>query len=146
VNDSKQNLPILFVSADLPMNGVMKKHILTLAPFLLFLSSCALFPLQGDLDPPDPYAEAMLQQQEAQAMQQYQINMARARRDITLGMTHEDVMNIWGEPRSIDRAGHDSSGNQRWVYYEGLSSPWSLSTMRVVYFEEGRVVGWDKQR
>lgn len=62
--------------------------------------------------------------------------------DLYLGMRMDDVRQNWGEPRRVDTAGHWGSGNQRWVY----SPPPSLrgfQSERVIYFEEGRVAGWE---
>ena len=63
--------------------------------------------------------------------------------EITLGMRMSDVVAIWGEPRDIETAGHANQGNQRWTYYQGLSSRWSMSATRIVYFEQGKVAGWE---
>lgn len=63
--------------------------------------------------------------------------------DVTLGMSSQQVYSVWGEPADIETAGDPRYGNQRWIYYLGLSSPWSMRQARVVYFEQGRVVGWE---
>lgn len=63
---------------------------------------------------------------------------------ISYGMDMNDVTSVWGEPGSIESAGDSSDGNQRWTYYSGLSSRYGLGDKRIVYFENGRVVGWKK--
>jgi hypothetical protein len=68
---------------------------------------------------------------------------ARERHDLILGMDRDDVLSIWGDPREVQVAGDARLGNERWIYPMGLSSPWSLGQSRVVYFESGRVVGWE---
>jgi hypothetical protein len=63
------------------------------------------------------------------------------RRDIFLGMEMRDVRDIWGIPLDIESAGDPRSGNQRWVYPGSLE--WVSYGKRLVYFEAGRVVGWE---
>lgn len=72
------------------------------------------------------------------------VDHARESKEIVLGMDREDVISMWGEPREIFTAGHPGEGNEKWVYFDGLSSRWSVSDARVLYFENGRVAGWDK--
>ena len=74
------------------------------------------------------------------------LSAAKARRDVVTGMSSDEVRAIWGEPREVEHAELPGSGNERWTYYEGLSSRWSLSTARVIYFESGRVAGWEVQK
>lgn len=85
-------------------------------------------------------------QQEQQDQQDAMIRQALKSGDVTLGMGMEDVLRSWGEPRSVDTAGDPRSGNQRWVYYDGLSSRWGMSQKRILYFERGRLVGWETAR
>jgi hypothetical protein len=54
-----------------------------------------------------------------------------------------DVRSTLGEPQRIEIAGQAGLGYEKWVYYEGLTSSWSLGSARNIYFEEGRVAGWD---
>lgn len=74
------------------------------------------------------------------------LSAAKARRDVVIGMSPDEVRSLWGEPREIEHAGLAHSGNERWTYYEGLSSRWSLSPARIIYFEGGRVSGWEVQK
>jgi hypothetical protein len=66
--------------------------------------------------------------------------------DITLGMTKQAVKESWGEPELVEVAGNPLYGNERWHYTEEISSTEGfLSERRMVYFESGRVVGWEKR-
>ncbi len=71
---------------------------------------------------------------------------APAPESITTGMSMEEVRQAWGSPRNVETAGDFREGNQRWTYYQGLSSRWSVSPTRVVYFERGQVAGWENGR
>jgi hypothetical protein len=75
---------------------------------------------------------------------EYHIQRALTQREITTGMSMNQVRDVWGEPRDVEQAGDSYQGNQKWVYYDGLSSRWSVSGSRVVYFEGGHVVGWER--
>ncbi len=66
--------------------------------------------------------------------------------DITLGMTRQAVRDSWGEPELVEVAGNPMYGNERWRYLEEISSPEGYQKeTRTIYFESGRVVGWEKQ-
>jgi hypothetical protein len=66
--------------------------------------------------------------------------------DITLGMTRQAVKESWGEPESVEVVGNPIYGNERWRYLEQLSSPEGYQTQkRLIYFESGLVVGWQRQ-
>jgi hypothetical protein len=63
--------------------------------------------------------------------------------DITLGMTKQAVRDSWGEPELVEVAGNPLYGNERWHYDEQVSSAEGFRTeKRMVYFEAGKVVGW----
>ena len=72
-----------------------------------------------------------------------EIEKAWRRGELTLGMEQSDVLSIWGQPRDVEIAGDPQAGNQRWIYFSGLSEQWKISARRVVYFEAGRVAGWE---
>ena len=63
--------------------------------------------------------------------------------DVYLGMTMRDVKSAWGTPRRVMVAGRGNDGNQKWVYPSGESSYLTGESARVLYFENGRVVGWE---
>jgi hypothetical protein len=66
--------------------------------------------------------------------------------DITTGMTKQAVRDSWGEPELVEVAGNPLYGNERWSYNEQLPSTEGYQTEhRMVYFESGRVVGWEKK-
>ncbi len=66
-------------------------------------------------------------------------------REVFPGMTMRDVESRWGEPAQIDYAGQTRSNNQRWIYSEGLSTRQGVAKQKVIYFERGRVVGWETE-
>lgn len=76
-------------------------------------------------------------------LSELQIRRAFRAGEVTLGMTPDEVVQVWGKPREIQVAGDAHSGNQKWIYFNGLSESWSLETQKIVYFEGGRVAGWD---
>jgi hypothetical protein len=65
---------------------------------------------------------------------------------LVVGMNSRQVVAAWGEPWEVLYAGRREDGNQKWLYprqnSNGRTGP-RLSGLRAVYFEEGRVVGWD---
>lgn len=68
-----------------------------------------------------------------------------SRNDVALGMTKQAVRESWGEPEVVEVAGNPVYGNERWKYVEQIASPEGYqSENRMVYFESGRVVGWEK--
>ncbi|MES2855274.1 MAG: hypothetical protein V4692_05400 [Bdellovibrionota bacterium] len=63
--------------------------------------------------------------------------------DITIGMTKQAVRDSWGEPELVEVAGNPVYGNERWHFNEQISSTEGFQTeKRLVYFEAGRVTGW----
>jgi hypothetical protein len=68
-----------------------------------------------------------------------------AAKDISIGMPGDFVRRSWGAPDSVDIAGNPIYGNERWRYKRYSSSPegYQLQT-RIVYFEAGKVVGWEQ--
>jgi hypothetical protein len=68
------------------------------------------------------------------------------RNDVSLGMTKEAVRDSWGEPETIEIAGNPIYGNERWYYTEQIPSTEGFRTEeRLIYFESGRVAGWEKR-
>lgn len=127
---------------------------LSLLPVAL-LAGCAGSPLRSDSGSTeealggDPVASVALQirrSRQASGLspsEQLRVETARKSGDVALGMPMEDVISLWGEPTEIHTAG-SGTGNEKWVYFEGLSGQWRLSDSRVLYFEDGRVAGWEK--
>lgn len=64
--------------------------------------------------------------------------------DIGAGMTRQAVKEAWGAPDDIEVAGNPMYGNEKWKYQEQVTSREGYMTeRRTVYFESGRVVGWE---
>ena len=104
---------------------------------LMPLSGCALLGISEDSSR-DP-AALMEKQQE-------RVKKALISRELTTGMNMSQVFRVWGQPGDVEVSGARGSGpgghgNERWTYYDGLSQ--GLGTSRIVYFEQGKVVGWD---
>lgn len=65
--------------------------------------------------------------------------------DIILGMTKKSVKESWGEPESVEVAGNPIYGNERWRYTRNIASENGTNKeARLIYFESGKVVGWEK--
>ena len=65
--------------------------------------------------------------------------------DIALGMTANEVEQSWGEPTHIEYAGNPVYQNERWSYTKEISTKRGYhKETRLVYFEYGRVAGWEK--
>lgn len=66
--------------------------------------------------------------------------------DITLGMSQELVRKSWGEPSQIEHSGNPIYKNERWKYIRDLPTTSGYKReRRYVYFEGGRVVGWETE-
>ena len=99
-----------------------------------------LFESSAEVDP-----AAQEARDEQKSIELRELEAGQANRDLVMGMLMKDVLEIWGHPLEVQTAGDPAIGNQKWVYYDGLSSRWSLSAARVVYFESGKVAGWRTQ-
>lgn len=66
--------------------------------------------------------------------------------DIAIGMPQEYVKRSWGEPVSVEVSGNPIYKNERWKYQRFSSGPEGYrKETRIVYFEGGRVVGWETE-
>lgn len=66
--------------------------------------------------------------------------------DISIGMPMEFVRKSWGDPVSVEVSGNPIYKNERWRYIRNVpSSDGFRQEKRFVYFEGGRVVGWDTE-
>ncbi len=64
--------------------------------------------------------------------------------DITLGMPQALVKKSWGDPDVVEVSGNPQFRNERWRYNKYVStSDGYKSEKKVVYFEGGKVVGWE---
>lgn len=66
--------------------------------------------------------------------------------DISLGMPQEAVKKSWGDPITIEGSGNSLYKNERWRYIKYVPTPnGHRQEKRWVYFESGRVVGWETE-
>lgn len=66
--------------------------------------------------------------------------------DIAMGMPADYVKRSWGEPDGIEVSGNPIYKNERWKYLKQISTPQGYrQEKRQVYFEGGRVVGWETE-
>lgn len=66
--------------------------------------------------------------------------------DIALGMNEQLVVRAWGEPDGIEASGQARFRNQKWRYVKQIATTDGFFTeKRYVYFEGGRVIGWEKE-
>lgn len=66
--------------------------------------------------------------------------------DIAVGMPQAYVKKSWGDPTSVEVSGNPIYRNERWKYQRFISSPDGYKKeTRFVYFEGGRVVGWETE-
>lgn len=64
--------------------------------------------------------------------------------DIALGMPQNYVKKSWGEPQAVEVSGNPVYKNERWKYVRQVASPEGFRReTRYVYFEGGKVVGWE---
>lgn len=65
--------------------------------------------------------------------------------DIALGMSQKAVTESWGDPDAVEVAGNRIYGYERWKYNRYVSgNDGYQKELRIVYFEGGRVVGWER--
>lgn len=66
--------------------------------------------------------------------------------DVFIGMSKKAVRESWGDPETVEVAGNPIYGNERWRYSTYISTPEGFNQEnRVLYFEGGRLVGWQKR-
>lgn len=66
--------------------------------------------------------------------------------DVAIGMPQDYVRRSWGEPTSIEISGNPIYKNERWKYQRQVSTSQGFrKEIRYVYFEGGRVVGWETE-
>ncbi len=64
--------------------------------------------------------------------------------DIAVGMPQTLVKKAWGDPEHIEVSGNPQFRNERWRYSKYVSTPEGYKLERKsVYFEGGRVAGWE---
>ncbi len=71
---------------------------------------------------------------------------AVSRSDIILGMNKEAVVDSWGEPVTVEVAGKEVFGNEKWSYVDYIETPEGYQRQeRIVIFEAGKVAGWQRR-
>lgn len=66
--------------------------------------------------------------------------------DIAVGMPQEYVRRSWGEPMNVEVSGNPLYKNERWKYQRQVATSQGFrKETRFVYFEGGRVVGWETE-
>jgi len=76
-----------------------------------------------------------------------QVNQIIENNDIALGMSKKAVMESWGDPDAVENAGNPMYGFERWLYNRYVSgSEGYQQESRIVYFEGGRVSGWERPK
>lgn len=66
--------------------------------------------------------------------------------DIAIGMPNELVRKSWGDPVNVESSGNALFKNEKWRYARTISSSDGFKQeKRVVYFEGGRVIGWETE-
>lgn len=66
--------------------------------------------------------------------------------DIAKGMSRSAVIQSWGNPDIEEYAGNPVYGNERWVYNKQVSTDQGYrQEKRLIYFEAGRVIGWETE-
>jgi hypothetical protein len=72
-----------------------------------------------------------------------EVQKALESEELILGMRTQDVLSIWGKPQRIESAGDPKMGNQKWSYSNSVLRQWNSQPSKVIYFESGKVVGWE---
>jgi hypothetical protein len=66
--------------------------------------------------------------------------------DIAIGMPNDLVKKSWGDPIQVEVSGNPLYKNEKWRYIRNVSSTEGFrQEKRVVYFENGKVVGWETE-
>ena len=61
-------------------------------------------------------------------------------------MQKEDVKESWGDPDTVEIAGHPRLENERWRFSVPVTTPEGYQIEeRLVIFEAGKVVGWQSR-
>lgn len=64
--------------------------------------------------------------------------------DIAIGMPMDYVTKSWGEPKLKEVSGNPLFKNEKWRFVRSLSTQEGFrEEKRIVYFEGGKVVGWE---
>ena len=72
-----------------------------------------------------------------------ELERAMDRGEVIVGMTSREVNAVWGHPQDVEIAGPVEFENQKWTYGSNVLRRQGIRPTRIVYFEKGRVVGWE---
>ena len=93
--------------------------------------------------------QAWLQQNEIGRRSQApngRVKQAMQEGDIVMGMAEDFVRKAWGEPQEKQISGNPIYKNEKWRYTRYVSSSEGYhKEIRHVYFEGGKVVGWETE-
>ena len=134
---------------DKPSRMMFKLNILWVVSALT-LSGCALFLRDQDTFEAGPEGRNPASNPQRARIIANDPNMALSpgrrsykREGLMLGMSMNEVIDTWGRPHDIEVAGQSHLQNERWRYSTTAIRDWKLRPERIVYFERGRVVGWE---
>lgn len=125
---------------------------------LTLLTGCTTVSSESDVPDKDPIARAAFEKSvqsesapspappletQPKLSKAQEIRLALEAEEIIPGMSMDDVLSVWGRPTHVEVAGEVRFKNQKWTYSDRSSHYLGPSTSRIVYFEEGKVVGWE---
>lgn len=119
---------------------------------LTLLTGCAISPLlfssHSEEDPITEAALPFIDETERVRLDTLQTHASSAYRPtvaqtLHLGMNPDEVQAIWGRPAEVEAAGDPNQGNLKWIYSVGIHGRYGIGSQRAVYFENGRVAGWE---
>ena len=74
------------------------------------------------------------------------VSSYRPKASVRIGMGKKNVQSKFGSPDEVEIAGNPKYGNERWTYERNVrTSRGSYEERKVIYFENGTVVGWEVQ-
>lgn len=142
------------------------QHLFTrciIAIFMTLLTGCSELPFLKDSAESDPVAKAAMQVRNSNVGAQhgstpnstgpaYKVSPADLSQavqkgifqgELVPGMTSNEVAEAWGKPHEIQTAGDPRIRNEKWIYTDRPTQNGSIHPVKVVYFDEGRVSGWE---
>ncbi len=101
----------------------------------------------GDTDKAEEMKNIINKSSAAMSRIDERIKKAIKNRHIVIGMSKEDVIESWGQPRDINRTVTSSCVYEEWCYGDFLKGPgryvyFKKRIERYVYFENGIVTSW----
>ena len=122
-----------------------KEHYSRLLPWFESKEERLNYLFEPDLNSKEKFAQEFGIWQRAQNPSATVLALVRSQ-DIALGMPHVYVRQSWGEPQKIEVSGDPYFKNERWKYVRQISTPQGFKQeKRTVFFEGGKVAGWDTE-